>query len=84
VNTKQTLLSVDGLSCPSCIEHVRDALAIDGVTSVDVQMRDGTVAVTHDPTVAPGRIIAALATAGYEAREDRVTTPVKPARGCCG
>jgi copper chaperone len=63
----KTILNVEGMSCPSCIEHVREALAIRGVANVEVLFDEGAVAVEHDPTVPTGRLIGALKCAGYDA-----------------
>jgi copper chaperone CopZ len=65
----RTVLTVEGMSCPSCIEQVRNALALDGVASVDVQLEDGTVRVDHAPGINAAQLTAALGAAGYEARE---------------
>jgi copper chaperone CopZ len=67
-NTKtKTILDVEGMSCPSCIEHVEQALALDGVARVNVRTDDGAVEIEHEPRVSTGRLIAALGQAGYEA-----------------
>jgi copper chaperone len=63
----KTILSVEGMSCPSCIAHVSEALAMRGVANVDVLFDEGAVAIEHDETVSSGRLIAALQNAGYEA-----------------
>lgn len=63
----KTILSVEGMSCPSCIAHVSEALAIRGVSNVQVQLDQGAVEVEHDPSVSVGFLIAALEGAGYEA-----------------
>lgn len=67
---KETLLHVDGMSCPSCIRHIDGALrGIAGVEKVDVKLREGTVLVTHDPSSAPTNVLVeALRDAGYESR----------------
>jgi len=66
---KETLLHVDGMSCPSCVRHINSALcAIQGIGKVDVKLREGTVLVTHDPATAPmNTLVEALRDAGYEA-----------------
>ncbi|MDI1449112.1 heavy-metal-associated domain-containing protein [Polyangium sp. 6x1] len=66
----ETLLHVDGMSCPSCIRHIDSALrGLDGVEKVDVKLREGTVLVKHDPSSAPtNALIEALRDAGYESR----------------
>lgn len=66
----QTQLQVDGMSCPSCVRHINEALCeIVGVQKVDVQLREGTVTVMHDAKAAPtSSLIDALRGAGYESR----------------
>ncbi|WAS91397.1 heavy-metal-associated domain-containing protein [Nannocystis punicea] len=64
----ETILDVPGMSCQSCVRHIREALGqLDGVTEVEVRLRDGKVLVHHDPNEATvHRLIAALREAGYE------------------
>jgi len=65
----QTQLQVDGMSCPSCVRHIDNALCeISGVQKVDVKLREGLVTVTHDAKAAPTSLIEALRDAGYESR----------------
>lgn len=65
----QTQLQVDGMSCPSCVRHINDALCeITGVQKVDVELRKGLVTVTHDENTAPTSMIEALRDAGYDSR----------------
>lgn len=66
----ETILDVDGMSCPSCIRHVDHALKeLEGVEEVEVRLREGKVRVGHDPSAAPVQnLVSALAEAGYEAR----------------
>jgi copper chaperone len=70
---KDTLLKVDGMSCPSCIRHIDSALrGLAGVEKIDVNLREGTVLVKHDPPRAPtNALVEALRDAGYDA----VTAP---------
>ena len=66
---KETLLKVDGMSCGSCVHHVDVALKdVDGVSKVDVRLRQGQVLVQHDADTAVESLVKALADAGYEAR----------------
>jgi len=67
---KETLLQVDGMSCPSCVRHIDSALReLNGVDKVDVKLREGTVLVTHDPSSTPANaLVEALREAGYESR----------------
>jgi copper chaperone len=64
---KETLLKVDGMSCASCVHHVDVALKdVDGVSKVDVRLRQGQVLVQHDADTAVESLVKALADAGYE------------------
>ncbi|MFO0590893.1 MAG: heavy-metal-associated domain-containing protein [Polyangiaceae bacterium] len=48
--TRTTRLRVRGMSCGSCVHHVRTALGdLEGVRRVDVRLREGEVTVEHDP-----------------------------------
>ena len=63
----ETTLDVTGMTCGSCARHVSAALrSLDGVTKVDVRLKDGKVIVNHDPTSTSAvALIAALEKAGY-------------------
>ena len=62
-----TTLSINGMSCNNCVQHVGGALrAVPGVTAVDVSLPDRRATVTHE-AVAPSALIAAVESAGYEA-----------------
>ncbi|MBI2753232.1 MAG: cation transporter, partial [Betaproteobacteria bacterium] len=66
-----TSLQIEGMTCASCAEHVRDALKnVPGVRSVSVSYPDRLAKVTIDegtaPT-APTALTAAVAAAGYKA-----------------
>lgn len=67
---KETLLEVDGMSCPSCVRHINSALCdLDGIAEVDVKLRERTVRVTHDASSAPtSALVEALRGAGYASR----------------
>ncbi|WP_433931060.1 heavy-metal-associated domain-containing protein [Sorangium cellulosum] len=67
---EETILHVDGMSCPSCIRHIDSALrALDGIAKVEVRLREGTVVVRHDPASAPVDALAeAVRGAGYDVR----------------
>ncbi len=66
-----TILNVEGMSGPSCVEHVKETLAFEGVKTVEVRLAENTVAVDHEVTISSGRLIAALQLAGYEATPRR-------------
>ena len=63
----KTMLTVHGMSCPSCIAQLNEALAIRGVSNIDVQLDDGVVAVDHDATVSAEQLIGALQVGGFPA-----------------
>lgn len=60
-------LRVDGMSCSHCENAVKKALGkIPGVSSVSVNLDDGTVAVEYDASTADiGQLKAAIAEEGY-------------------
>lgn len=70
-NEQDTVLEVQGMTCPSCIRHVTSALKdVEGVGTVDVKLRDGLVVVKHDAAAAPiTLLIDALAEAGYVSKQ---------------
>ena len=69
MNNKETLLAVEGMTCGSCVRHVRDALVeLEGVAQVDVRLKDGRVLVRHDSEAAPvEELVKTLSDAGYKA-----------------
>ena len=68
MNNKEVALDVMGMTCPSCVRHVNEALAdLDGVKKVEVRLRDGKVLVQYDPDrVETSDLVDALREAGYE------------------
>ncbi len=62
-----TVLSVEGMSCSHCENAVKKAVsAINGVTAVEVSLKDKTVSVTHDGGVSTGTITREIEEAGYD------------------
>jgi copper chaperone len=63
----ETTLDVTGMSCGSCVRHVSTVLrSLDGVSNVDVRLKEGKVIVRHDPTKTSAvALVAALDEAGY-------------------
>lgn len=59
------------MSCPSCIQHVNEALTMQGVATIAVQLHRGVVAAEHHAGVSVERLIGALRSAGYEPRRGR-------------
>lgn len=67
MSDKETILDVQGMSCASCVRHVDAALRdLDGVSKVEVQLREGKVLVRHDPSTPIESMIRALSDAGYD------------------
>lgn len=63
-----TTLTVTGMSCGSCRNHVEAALrAVTGVTQVQVDLVAGTGRITHEGDVMPADLILAVEDAGYDA-----------------
>ena len=63
-----TSLQIEGMTCASCADHVRDALRnVPGVRSVSVSYPDRLAKVTIDEDTAPSALTAAVAAAGYKA-----------------
>ena len=64
---QQTLLAVQGMSCPSCVRHIKEALRdVDGIDAVDVRLADGQVMVKHTEDASVASLVEALRDAGYE------------------
>ena len=64
-----TTLTISGMTCHACINHVGRALRdVDGVTKVDVRLREGLAIVETSTETAPiAEMIAAVEDAGYDA-----------------
>jgi copper chaperone CopZ len=67
-----TVLAVDGMGCPNCVQRVRNGLLqVYGVVSADVDLEAGRARVIHNPIlVAPRDLVQAVAHAGAAARHD--------------
>jgi len=67
MNQRDTILTVTGMSCGSCVRHVTSALrAVPGVSNVNVQFRTGLAEIRHDDEAAIDALISAVREAGYE------------------
>jgi copper chaperone CopZ len=68
-NQNETVLHVQGMSCPSCIRHIKEALTdVEGVEAVDVRLSERKVVVRQAGEGASvAAMVGALADAGYEA-----------------
>lgn len=62
---KKTLY-VEGMSCHNCVKHVTTALQeLDGVTGVDVNLKNGTASVELNKEIADQTFIDVIDDAGY-------------------
>lgn len=70
LNTANTILRSDELSCPSCVVKIEKSLqALPGVESAKVRFSAGRIEVRHDPEQADTeQLVAAVRRVGYEAR----------------
>lgn len=67
MDTKTSVLAVQGMTCPSCIAHVNRALRdVEGVGAIEVRLREGTAVVKHEPSTPVEQLVEALREAGYE------------------
>jgi len=50
VRTEKTVLKVEGMSCQHCVNSIKKAVGtLQGVNTVDVDLKLKTVSVTYDP-----------------------------------
>jgi copper chaperone CopZ len=68
-NTTTTRFVVEGMSCDSCAERVEKAVRqLPGISSVQVDLPSGSVAIEHEPEkAAPEQIRQQIVAAGYAA-----------------
>ena len=66
--TENHELQIEGMSCDSCANHVREALGeVAGVEEARVELKSGVATVTGI-SIDRDRLIEAVAAAGYDAR----------------
>lgn len=67
-----TVLSVEGMTCRSCIRHVESALRdLEGVRGVEVRLGEGKAIVDHEETEpSAAAMVEALREAGYASALD--------------
>jgi len=46
-----TTLQIEGMTCSACIQHVSDALALDGVSRVNVRLAESSAVVEHESSI---------------------------------
>ena len=67
---KTKILEVDGMMCKHCVAHVTKALqAVDGVASVEVNLKKKTAIIELAETIAEEKLIGAVTEAGYEVKK---------------
>jgi copper chaperone CopZ len=63
-----TTLGVRGMTCGNCVKHVEQAVrGVPGVFAVAVDLKAGSVAITHAPGADVDAMARAIDEAGYEA-----------------
>lgn len=66
----QKTLRVEGMMCEHCVAHVTKALqGVEGVDSVDVNLKKKTAVVTFSESVSDEQLTAAVADAGYTVKK---------------
>ncbi|EPA99450.1 mercury(II) reductase [Pseudomonas sp. G5(2012)] len=73
-----TKLQIVGMTCASCVEHVKDALEkIPGVHQADVSYASGQAELKADEGVSREQMQAAVEALGYRAAFEDATAPVR-------
>ncbi len=66
---KETRLSIQGMTCASCVRRVERALAKgDSVTDATVNFATHEATILHGPTISTDELVAAVDSAGYSAQ----------------
>ena len=69
-NAMQKTLKIEGMMCQHCVAHVTKALqGVDGVESVDVNLKKKTAVVVSTQELADDVLTAAITEAGYEVKK---------------
>ena len=77
------LLSIEGMTCPSCVAHVKEALdAIEGVNKVEISYENASATITTNGGVSVTDLIGAIETLGYTAKENPLAENTAP-NDCC-
>ena len=70
VNSMKKTLLIEGMMCQHCVAHVTKALqGVQGVTSVDVNLKRKTAVIELSEEVANETLTVAIAEAGYEVKK---------------
>lgn len=72
-SVEQVALTVEGMSCASCVAHIERAVRkVAGVSDCQVNLARGRAVVTYDPQQTRlDSVAAAITNAGYEAAEEK-------------
>ena len=63
------VINVEGMMCPRCVAHVKEALtAVKGVSEVEVSLENKTATVTAEASVSIDVLKDAITKAGYEVK----------------
>lgn len=75
-NTKEMTLPVEGMSCNSCVAHVKSSLKpMEGVQQVAVSLEKRNATISYDPDkVSPEQVQEAINKLGYKAGEPITNT----------
>ena len=66
----KTTLKIEGMMCQHCVAHVTKALQeIDGVASVEVNLKKKTAVIERAETVTDETLVASITQAGYEVKK---------------
>ena len=66
----KTTLKIEGMMCQHCVAHVTKALeGIDGVTSVEVNLKKKTAVLEREERVTNEMLIDTITQAGYEVKK---------------
>ena len=69
-NNMKKILKIEGMMCQHCVAHVTKALqGIDGVDSVEVNLKKGTATVMFSQVVSDETLISIITEAGYEVKK---------------
>ena len=69
-NTMKKKLKIEGMMCQRCVAHVTKALQdMDGVISVEVNLKKKTAIVELSVEIADETFIATITEAGYEVKK---------------
>lgn len=77
------LLSIEGMTCPSCIVQIKAALdAIGGVNKVDISYEKASATIIINGGVSAADLISVIEVLGYTAEVDSLADNTAP-NGCC-